>query len=110
MNLKSVKKLLLILFFFPHFLFFQSIKAEIVNEFNIIGNQRVSDQTIIMFSNINVGDDIDNNDLNNALKELYYTNYFKDVNISISNNILKINVVENPIIQEVIIKGVKNKN
>ena len=38
-----------------------------------------------MFSNLNIGENIDQNILNDAFKELYYTNYFKDVKISFEN-------------------------
>ena len=63
-----------------------------------------------MFSNLKIGQDINENNLNNALKELYYTDYFKDVKISVDNNIIIIDVVENPIIQKIIINGVKDRN
>ena len=43
---------------------------------------------------------INQNNLNNALKELYYTNYFKNVKLSLMKmELLNINVKENPIIQ-----------
>ena len=34
-----------------------------------------------MFSNLKIGDEINKNNLNKALKELYYTDYFKNVKI-----------------------------
>ena len=58
-----------------------------------------------MFSNLNVGDRVDQNNLNNALKEIYLTDYFKVI-LSIDNGIVKIKVEENPIIQSVLINGV----
>ena len=61
-------------------LFFCSLKAysnEIVS-FKIIGNDRVSEETIIMFSNLKVGSKIDKTILNDTIKDLYYTNYFKN--------------------------------
>ena len=63
-----------------------------------------------MFSDLEIGQDITENDLNDALKELYYTDYFKDVSISVEKNIVIIKVVENPIIQNIIINGVKEGN
>ena len=74
-NLLRVIKFLLIAFIF----IFHSIQisyAEKIKKFKIIGNDRVSDQTIIMFSNLNLNDEITPEVLNNALKELYYTNLF----------------------------------
>ena len=62
-----------------------------------------------MFSKLNIGDDIKNEDLNNALKNLYYTDYFKNVTINLDNGVVNISVIENPIIQFVKIKGVDKK-
>ena len=58
-----------------------------------------------MFSSLNLGDKIDENLLNEALKKLYYTDYFK-VKLSVKDQTVNISVVENPIIQTVIIEGV----
>ncbi len=97
-------------FLILHFFLTSYSYAEIIKKFLIEGNDRISDETILMFSNLEVGKDINQNNLNNALKELYYTDYFKNVQISFEKNIVKINVVENPIIQKIIINGVKERN
>ena len=41
------------------------------------GNERITDNTIIVFSKISIGNDITVNDLNNVIKELYETDFFK---------------------------------
>ena len=43
------------------------------------------------------------------LKNIYESKFFKEVNVDINNAILEIKVVENPIIENVIINGVKSK-
>ena len=96
-----------LLLFFLYFLFTNSSLSEVIKKFNIEGNNRVADETIIMFSNLKIGDQITRNKLNNALKDLYYTNYFKDVKISSENETIKIYVDENPIIQKITINGIK---
>ena len=48
--------------------------------------------------------------MNEIIKELYSTNFFKDVKVSFSNQILKISVKENPVIQSLIFNGIKKKN
>ena len=83
--------------------------SETIKKFNIKGNERVSDETIIMFSNLEIGDNIDQDKLNNALKELYKTNYFKNIFISNSSGNINIDVIENPIIQLVEINGIDDK-
>ena len=61
-----------------------------------------------MFSKTNLGDDINENDLNNLLKNLYNTNFFKNVTVSINNQVLEIIVEENPIIESISYNGIKS--
>ena len=81
--------------------------SETIKNFKIEGNKRVADETIIMFSNLKIGDKLTKNKLNRALKDLYYTDYFKNVEVDFDNQIVTIIVNENPIIQKIIIKGIK---
>ena len=104
-NKMYLKKNLLFVFLF--FLFTNSSFSDVIKEFSIEGNNRVANETIIMFSNLEIGDQISQKKLNEALKDLYYTDYFKDVKITSVNQVIKINVVENPIIQKITIKGIK---
>ena len=91
------------------FLIFNSthVVGEIINKFQISGNYRISDETIILFSGLKLNDDINENDLNKVFKNLYETSFFKDLNLSISNNTLIIQVDENPLIQSIDIQGIK---
>ena len=91
------------------FLIFNFSFSEVIKKIKINGNNRVSNETVIMFSNLKVGDDIDKDDLNDSLKEIYLTDYFKDVKISFSEGIVNINVQENPIVKSVTINGIKKK-
>ncbi len=84
--------------------------AEIVNKININGNKRLTKEAIILFSKVQLNENYNSIVLNSTLKELYETNFFKSVNINLENNILYIDVVENPIIEDLRIEGVKNKN
>ena len=90
-------------------LFTNLATSTIIEKIEIDGNLRVNEETIKMFSGVKVGDDLSKNDLNNALKNLYDTNFFNDVELKIEDSILKILVNENPIIKSVKINGVKNK-
>ena len=81
--------------------------SEIIKSFKITGNERVSNDTIIMFSNVFVGSDIDTNDLNIILKNVYDSNFFDDVSVNLSENVLQINVKELPIIQNITYEGIK---
>ena len=77
---------LMIKFFLLIFIFFIKItfvNAEIVKSISVKGNERITDNTIIVFSKISIGNDITINDLNNVIKELYETDFFKDVSVSL---------------------------
>ena len=63
-----------------------------------------------MFSSIKVDEDINQKILNNSLKLLYETNFFEDVSLSFENNILQINVIENPILNNISFEGIKSKS
>ena len=105
---KNLKKILIIFLFYNIFVCTTS-KAELYEEIQVKGNDRLSVETIIMFAGINLSIDIEEKDLNSSIKNLFETNYFKDVKISINNKIIVIDVIENPIIQSIKISGVKNK-
>ena len=103
-----MKRLFIIINIF-FFLFLNRAYSEIVNKININGNVRIAVETIILFSKVNIGSDINNENLNEILKNLYGTNFFSDVSVEINNSILTIHVAENPIIQTIEFNGIKTK-
>ena len=91
------------------FFSFSILKAETVNKIIIDGNKRVSIETIKLYGEIEINKDYKEKDLNLILKNLYETNFFEDVKISLKNNTLNINLKEYPIINQLIITGEKSK-
>ncbi len=89
------------------FLFLQNSLAEKVKEIEIIGNERIPKETIKTFSSIKKNDYIDDNKINDALRSLYESNFFTNIAIDFNNGKLIIRVIENPIIQNLKIEGVK---
>ena len=85
------------------------VKAEEFNNILINGNERVSEETIIVFSDLSNKSFLDENSINDVLKKLYDSGFFKNVTIIIENKNLIIDVEENPIIQTVFIEGIKKK-
>ena len=68
------------------FVFLSTVsRAEVVKEIKINGNERISDETIKMFSNIKLNQEINDNDLNQITKDLYQTNYFENIFVSIES-------------------------
>ena len=82
----------------------------ILNKIIVENNFRVNTETIILFSKVKIGDELDQNDLNDILKDLYDTDFFSDIEINFENSILTLNVTENPIIQNLVFRGVKSKD
>ncbi len=91
------------------FISFTSAFADIITTTKISGNKRISNESIVVLGRINLNDKFDESKLNNILKNLYETNFFSNITLEIENKVLKIEVVENPIIENIEITGVKNK-
>ena len=91
-------------------LFGFSLKAEVVDKIDIQGNSRISDETVKVYGNIpQVGENFTKQKLDKILKDLYSTNFFKEINLEISNNTLIIQLTEHPVINELIILGEPRK-
>jgi outer membrane protein insertion porin family len=80
-------------------------KAEVVKKIEISGNKRVGTETIKIYGNIKRGEDYQKKDLNNILKNLYGTNFFSNVNVKLTNNVLRIELEEYPLINQLIVVG-----
>lgn len=100
-------KLLLISFLF--YLSLTPLFAEVVEKIEIQGNERISKETILLFSKTNIKDDLNSNDINEILKSLYDSNFFLDVSVEFKSKILTILVDENPIIENITYNGIKSK-
>ena len=91
-------------------LFINCALAEKIKKITILGNERISKETIKLFSEIKLNQNVNRDNLNESLKKLYETGYFDKIDIEIASNELIIKVKENFIIQSVEQKGVKNKS
>jgi len=107
MHLKFKKYLVTLI---TYFLLFSTVSnAENIKNIVITGNDRVSDETIKIFSSINIGDEINSDKLNKIIKNLYETNFFENISVNFENHELLITVKESPVINKILINGVKSK-
>ena len=83
--------------------------SEIIQKINVEGNYRVTDEIILMFSGIDVGKDVKNLEINEITKNLYETNFFNNVSVTLKNNIISIIVEEAAVIDKILISGIKAK-
>ena len=103
----KVKTLFFILVYLIFFISFS--KSEIIKEIVVLGNERVSDETVLMFSDVKINQNIDTEKLNNILNNLYETNFFENISINFKDNKLEILVDEFPIIDTITYSGIKSK-
>ena len=91
------------------FLFSTISYAKTVKNIIIKGNERISNETIKVFSSIKVGDEIDTDKINQIIKNLYDSNFFENISANYENQELVITVTESPIINKVVFNGLKSK-
>jgi outer membrane protein insertion porin family len=80
-----------------------------IKKINIVGNARVSSATIESLVDKKISN-IDAIYINNLTKKIYDTDFFSDVKISFNQDVLTINVAENPIVNFFYINGVKDSD
>ena len=83
-----------------------SLFAEI-KKVTVIGNVRVNSSTIELLVDKKIAN-VDSIYINNLTKKIYDTDFFSDVKISFNQDVLSINVVENPIVNFFYINGIKD--
>ena len=76
-----------------------------IDEIDIQGTQRIDIETVISYSNVDLGDIYTEELGNKILKDLFDTNLFSNIEITFDENILQINLIENPTINLVKFSG-----
>ena len=105
MKLKQFLTVIISLFFIS----FNYSNAEILKNIIVKGNDRVSNETIIVFTSAKIGEEINTVRLNEIVNNLYDTNFFENISTTFDNQELVITVKENPIINTIQFKGIKSK-
>ncbi|HWE45569.1 MAG TPA: outer membrane protein assembly factor BamA [Caulobacteraceae bacterium] len=77
----------------------------VVSRIIVQGNERIDSQTISSYLPIAVGDVVDGARIDLAIKTLFRTELFSDVQITLSGSDLTVKVVENPIVNQVVFEG-----
>ena len=90
------------------FLIFLNLSAEIIQQVEVKGNNRISDETIKVYGEINLGEEYSSFKLNDVLKNLYKTEFFEDIKLTLTNGTLNVVVKEYPIINAIVFEGEKS--
>lgn len=81
-------------------------QTAVVARIQIEGAQRIDPTTIMSYLPIETGDTIDDAVINLAVRTLFRTDHFSDVQIALQpNGTLLVQVVENPVINQVVFEG-----
>jgi outer membrane protein insertion porin family len=87
---------------------FAQQQSGVVGRIVVQGNERIEQDTVLSYLPVQVGDTVDPAKLDLALKTLTRTDLFSDVRIQLQGDTLVVQVVENPIINQVIFEGNSN--
>ena len=85
-----------------------SSDAFTVGDIRVEGLQRISEGTVFNYLPVNIGDHLDDQRIGEALRALYATGFFRDVELRRDGNTLLVVVVERPSIAKFEVKGNKD--
>ena len=80
-----------------------------IRNIEVDGNIRISDETVLLFADLDSFETIDQKSLNQILKNIYDSNFFENVSVELITDQLFINVSEKPLIENLSITGIKSK-
>ncbi|MEO8810056.1 MAG: outer membrane protein assembly factor BamA [Rhodanobacter sp.] len=80
----------------------------VVSDIRIDGLSRISAGTVFNYLPVNKGDRLTNDEAQRAIRALYQTKFFSDVELDRDGNILVVKVVERPSIAKLTIRGNKD--
>lgn len=76
-----------------------------INAINIKGNQRIEKSTILEYLGMGVGDQYSEEARSEAVKNLYGTSLFENIDIAFNDGVLSVNVLETPFVSKVVFVG-----
>jgi len=82
--------------------------AFVVRDIRVEGLQRISDGTVFNYLPVNIGDTLDRQRIQEAVRAVYATGFFKDVEFRRDGDTLVIAVLERPSIESFTIEGNKD--
>ena len=88
--------------------FAQAIETFTVADIRVEGLQRISAGTVFNYLPIKVGDTLTEDSAREAIRALFKTGFFKDVQLERAGNVLVVKVIERPSIDSIKITGAKD--
>ena len=81
--------------------------AGTIRSVTVTGHQRLEPDTVLSYTKLRVGQPYTQESLDQALRDLYETELFADVQIRNDNGALTVEVKENPVINRIVLEGNK---
>jgi outer membrane protein insertion porin family len=79
--------------------------GQVIDEIRIVGVERIEPSTVMTYLDLRVGDTMNEDILDKALKSLFSTGLFADVSLHQKGRMLEVHVIENPIINKIAFEG-----
>ena len=78
-----------------------------IRSISVVGQQRLEPDTVLSYTKLRIGQPFTQESLDQALRDLYETELFADVQIRNDNGALTVEVKENPVINRIVLEGNK---
>ena len=85
--------------------FVGSANAAVISRVDANGNQRMDAESVRILANVKAGDNVNSEQINNIAKDLQASGYFEKVDVKLNGGILKIDVIESPVVNMVTVEG-----
>ena len=105
--MKRLLVFVVFLLFFPFCAAAAAEKEETVSRIVISGIMRIEPETVLTYLMIRKGDIVSDEQLDRGLKSLFSTGLFADVRLSVTDGVLNVDLVENPIVNQISFEGNK---
>ncbi len=76
-----------------------------VSRIDVSGTKRMDAESVRILTGVKAGDNVTSGQINDITKKLQDSGYFSNINVSLSGNVLKINVTEAPVVSVVTVEG-----
>lgn len=80
-------------------------KPAVIEKIELNGTMRIEPETVLSYLTVRKGDIVDKQRLDEALKAVFATGLFADVDMNFKNGVLTLDIVENPIVNRIYFEG-----
>lgn len=101
----AIKAILLTVLWLASFQIAYAITPFIITDIRVEGLERLDAGTVFNYLPLKVGDELNDEEAQLSIKELFSTGFFKDVELEQEDTVLVVKVVERPSIAEIVISG-----